>query len=366
MSWEDRDYAEDPWRKLGKPGGDWQGLRPTLDNPMSWALPLFRVARITVRIHLLFVLFVAIELLKSVAGPSTSAAGQLGPGVMSLFIATLFLIVLLHEFGHCFACRWTGGDANEILMWPLGGLAFCLPPNTWKAHFITAAGGPMVNVVIFLLTAPTLGFVTGDWLGTALPNPLKIYDPLFIDDTTLAGSLLFMALYCLHATNLILILFNLIPMFPFDGGRILQTLLWPRFGYANSMRFAVRTGFVGAILLAVFGAVINEWLFVGLAVFGGFTCYITHKQLEFTETMMGGESEEYATSVLLGEDDADAATAAKPTRREKRAMKQAEADAQEQAQVDRVLAKIAERGMESLTSAEKKLLQRATEKKRRG
>lgn len=361
MSWHDRDYAEDPWRKLGKPGGDWRGLRPSLDNPMSWSLPVFRFARIAVKIHLFFILFIAIELLKSLAGGDDSFALE----VAAILMASLFFIVLLHEFGHCFACRSVGGSANEILLWPLGGLAYCHPPNEWRAHFVTVAGGPLVNVVIFIIVAPILGLITGNWWGVAVPNPVTFGDQL-LTNQAIAGSFWVMTLYLVHVVNLILLLFNLLPMFPLDGGRILQSLLWPRYGYANSMRFAVRTGFVGAILLAVFGAVIDAWLLVGVAVFGAITCYITHKQLQFTETMMGGETEEYATSVLLGDDEAELGSDPKPTRSEKRAIKQAETEAQEQKQVDAVLAKIAERGMESLTGAEKKLLKRATEKKRRG
>lgn len=367
MSWDEREYADDPWRKLGKPGGDWQGLRPTLDNPMSWALPLFRASRITVRIHLFFIVYIAIQMLRAVAGPDSSAAVTLGAGIVAVLMASLFLVVLLHEFGHCIACRRVGGSANEILMWPLGGLAYCQPPNHWRAHFITAAGGPLVNVIICLIVGPLLGLMTGRWWGVALPDPLYPLTPL-VQDSALAGSPIVVVLMCINAVSFVLLLFNLLPMFPLDGGRLLQSLLWPRYGYANSMRFAVRTGFVGGVLLAVFGAVFDQWMLVGIAIFGLLTCYITHKQLEFTEHMMGGESEEYATSVLLGgeDDEIDEAREARPSRSEKRALKQAEVEAQEQAQVDAVLAKIAATGLDSLTAAERKLLNRATEKKRKG
>ena len=60
MSWKDRDYADDPWRRTGRPGGDWQGIRPTLDNPLSWSLPVGRCFGIAVRVHLIFLVFVVI------------------------------------------------------------------------------------------------------------------------------------------------------------------------------------------------------------------------------------------------------------------------------------------------------------------
>ena len=153
MSWEERDYAadDDPWRKFGRPGGDWQGLRPTFDNPMTWALPIGRFAGITVRLHFVFLLLIAIWLVQTVleATPAT-----LVPNLM--LIGALILMVLLHEFGHCIACRWVGGQANEILMWPLGGLAYTQPPNTWQANLVTTIGGPLVNVIFLAGFVPTL------------------------------------------------------------------------------------------------------------------------------------------------------------------------------------------------------------------
>ncbi|MCH7765652.1 MAG: M50 family metallopeptidase [Acidobacteria bacterium] len=56
--------------------------------------------------------------------------------------AILFVVVLVHEFGHCFGARYTGGEADEILIWPLGGLAYASPPHNAKAHMITTVAGP--------------------------------------------------------------------------------------------------------------------------------------------------------------------------------------------------------------------------------
>ena len=71
---------------------------------------------------------------------------SLGDGLR--FVAVLFLVVLLHEFGHCFTARWVGGHAEDILMTPLGGLAFASPPSRPLPTFLTVAGGPAVNVMI--------------------------------------------------------------------------------------------------------------------------------------------------------------------------------------------------------------------------
>jgi len=362
MSWQDRDYgSENPMRNLGKPGGDWHGMRPSFDNPMSWSLPLMRVGGILVRLHLFFLIFMIITMLQA-AFPAQGVSTSLNVKLTAIMMGSLFFIVLAHEFGHCLACRWAGGSADEILMWPLGGLAMCQPGHHWKAHFITAVGGPMVNVIICIVTGLILGLVTGQWLGVALPNPL---DPFAAaGNLGISQSLALQALVIIHASSLVLLLFNLLPMFPLDGGRILQTLLWPRIGYRRSMVFSVRAGFVGAIALAVFGAVMNEWMLIGVAVFGLATCYITLKQLEWTDAMLEDESDSYVLTTHGGDDPSDAPQ--KPRRAERQAEKQAQREKDDADEVDRILKKIAESGLDSLSRAERALLQRETDRKRQG
>ena len=74
----------------------------------------------------------------------------------------LFMIVLLHELGHCFAARSVGGSADEILLWPLGGLAYVHHPHNAWASFITTAGGPAVNLVFFLISGAMI-LLMGFW-----------------------------------------------------------------------------------------------------------------------------------------------------------------------------------------------------------
>lgn len=365
MSWRDRDDAanDDPMRRFGRPGGDWQGMRPTLDNPMTWSVTLGRFAGITVRVHLAFLLFVLIELLLAATKSSDrNDAFAHGVGIVAIAMGVLFIIVLLHEFGHCIACRRVEGSADEILMWPLGGLAFCRPPERWKAHLVTAVGGPMVNVIICLLAGTILGLLTGKWIGVALPNP---FNPgAGLADLQVARSWAHITLFWINYLSLILLLFNLLPVFPMDGGRILQTVLWSRLGYVKSMRFTVRVGYVGAIVLGVVGIVSSHLMLLAIAAFGGITCYITHKQLAFTEQFMGYESQDYSAS-LYEKGPADVRPA-KPSRRERQAQRKAQAKRDEVEQVDHVLQKIAQSGMDSLTAAEKRLLRRTTRRKKQG
>lgn len=357
MSWQDRDYAGEERSGLGRPGGDWQGMRPTFDNPFTWSVMMGRLGGITIRIHLLFIVFIVIQLLRAAVPPSqTQQWTPIDFTLMAIAMASLFLIVLAHEFGHCLACRWVGGEADEILMWPLGGLAFVRPPTVWKAHLITVLGGPAVNVIICILAGTMLGILTGKWLGVALPNPLT-FDGLH--EEAVSRSLAHQTLFLVNSTSLILLLFNLLPVFPLDGGRIVQSALWPRMGYRRSMVIAVRTGYVGAIALFVFGAVTSHWPLVAVALFGAVTCYITQKQLQFTESMMGYESHEYVL-----QSHADAETKPAQPRINKRAERQAQREQEEAKEVDRILQKIADSGIDSLSRGERALLKRVTERKR--
>lgn len=355
-AWRDDDGGRS---KLGGLGGDWHGLRPTFDNPMSWSIPLGRYAGIAVRAHVILLIFVVIQLLRSLApaeGGMTTAAFP----VVAVLMGALVVIVLAHEVGHCLACRLVGGRADEILLWPLGGLAYCRPGHDWRSHLVTASGGPAVNVAVCLVAGVVLGAITGRWLGVALPNPL-VFDGMAIA-IGLEGRLNWplLALFALHWTSLLLLLFNLLPIYPLDGGRITQALLWPRVGYGPATRLAVRAGFVGAIALGVFGAVMSQWLLVAIAIFGGVTCWITRKQLEFTDTELGLEPWAGPEPVDDEVDD----RGARPGRLEATRVRRRErVAAAESVEVDRILAKINDEGMDSLTLRERRLLRRVTRRR---
>jgi Zn-dependent protease len=148
----------------------------------------------------------------------------------------MFLIVLIHEFGHAFACRSVGGQANQIVLWLFGGVAYVSPPQRPGAQLWSIAAGPLVNVVLVpILSGAWLLALRAGWDDTA-PETLKF-------------------LFHVQAINLILLVFNLMPIYPLDGGQILRSLLWFFFGRANSLMAASTIGFVGVaglILLAIY------------------------------------------------------------------------------------------------------------------
>lgn len=329
------------WRSaLGRVFGDGQ-------NPLSWALPLYSAWGIRVRIHIFFILIILFELLGAMV------MNRAGLAFIAPVMFGLFLMVLLHEYGHCIACRAVGGEADEILMWPLGGLAYCRPPHDWRSDLWTTLGGPAVNVV---LAAPLGGLVLllgGGW-DALMFNP---FEPMAVM-SGLGGSYWLVIAWSMYFTNAILLAFNvLLPMYPMDGGRILHALLWARMGHARATRIAVSVGLGIAIAVALFSFVTGQTRLLGVAVFGAVTCWMERKRLE----MMGGMEDE----AWRGGGGGAAAGAGAAERERRRRAKEAERERAEQAEVDRLLDKIRDHGMQSLSGKERKFLERAT-KRRRG
>ena len=145
---------------------------------------------------------------------------------------TLFLIVLVHEFGHALACRQVGGQANQIVLWPLGGVAYVSPPQRPGAMLWSIVAGPLVNVILFPIFSILLWLGHSSGWAETLPG---IY--FFIRD--------------IWYINTALLVFNLMPIYPLDGGQILRSLLWFPFGRARSLLIVSIIGFVGVTALVV-------------------------------------------------------------------------------------------------------------------
>lgn len=171
----------------------------------------------------------------------------------------LFLIVLTHEYGHALACRQVGGRADRITLWPLGGVAFVDPPPRAGATLWSIAAGPLVNVVLFP-TFMAVAYVCRHigW-NTAFPNAYGLLRSLFY-------------------VNFGLLVFNLLPIYPLDGGQILRSVLWFVFGRARSLMIAAVFGFIGVLGLGAL-AFYRQSIWIGLiAVFAATNCWNGVKQ----------------------------------------------------------------------------------------
>lgn len=140
-------------------------------------------------------------------------------------VLTLFGIVLMHEFGHALACKSVGGQANLIVLWPLGGVAFVSPPHRPGAVLWSIFAGPMVNMLLLPVTLLAVHF-----------GPAQ-------------GNLAYL-LYHVAEINTVLLIFNLLPIFPLDGGQILQSLLWFFMRYERSLLIVSVIGLIAGAALA--------------------------------------------------------------------------------------------------------------------
>jgi len=166
----------------------------------------------------------------------------------------LFLIVMLHEFGHALACRQVGGTANQIVLWPLGGVAYVNPPPRPGATLWSIAAGPLVNVV--LLPVLAVAFVLSRSLGwaEAMPDLHKLVRAVFMIDV-------------------VLLVFNMLPIYPLDGGQILRSLLWFVIGRARSLMVATILGFLGVAGFFGLAFWIHSVWFGAIAVFMLMNCW---------------------------------------------------------------------------------------------
>src|SRR5688572_7199412 len=351
MGWEDRPYYRD--------------RGPSYSNPLMWLLygsvPLFTVFGIRVRAHASLIVYLGLILLFGM--------GVGRPVDRLIFSLAIFVIVLLHEFGHCFAARWMGGTADEIIMHPLGGLAMAAPPRRPWPTFVTVAGGPLVNVLICLVTGTLLWTVFGLTLWN--PGSEASWKSAW-EGVTLEKYRQWQSwghwVFWIHLASWSIFVFNMLPCFPLDGGQMLQTILWPRFGYYKSMLFAATTGIVGGVVAIAVGIAFLGFMWVILGLLGLLNC-INLRRMLLAEGPWAFQDEDSPYAASLGANVYTESARTKSKRPSNRAIKRArqreEQERLEQEKVDQILAKVSAQGMHSLSWWEKRALKRATEKQRK-
>lgn len=353
-------------------------------DPFLWSFPIGRLFGILVRVHWVFPI-VALGMIFRFTEREGAAPGVWAD--ITTVVVLLFFVVLLHEFGHCLFAHWMNGEAREILIWPLGGLAAVDIPHTPRAHFWTAFGGPAINLVICFVAALVLAFafefsyqppwnpfwpsLRGDATGIL---PLTAWDGSSAptnNQVTLLFARLFFISWWLFLLNVVLV------GFPLDGGRMLQALLWPRFGYRQSMTYAVYTGFGVTALLCLVSIGWNEVLLLLLAFYIFTAC-----KMEMFNLEAGGEDSLFGYDFSQGYTslERDASTEAPPprpkakklnfiqrwlqnraTKKLKREIEQREAD---EKRMDELLEKIQRSGKESLTDEEQRFLKKVADRYR--
>jgi Zn-dependent protease len=352
------------------------------DPLLGWSLPLGRLFGITIRIHWLFPLVAVAFILRLAFQKGVPEGSWIDATMISLL---LFVIVLLHEFGHCFGARWMDGDATDILMWPLGGLAYCEVPHTPRANFVCAAAGPAVNLVICAVAALLMLVIVPPGGEPVQPvwNPFWYPFRLFSDGsiflTTWSGTpiptnhLATLLLARLFWLSWFLFLLNVVLIaFPLDGGRLFQCILWPYLGFRQSMLVAVFVGFFVAMIVGIFAIVVNEVMVLCLALFIFQTCWYQRVALETggEESLFGYDFSQGYTSLERDQPPAPRKRQSwwqrwKQNRAAKRLQREQEQREADERRTDELLEKIQRSGKESLTEEEKRFLKRVSDQYRR-
>lgn len=215
--------------------------------PRQGSFKILRIAGIDVFLHWSW-FFVAVFEINARSGRYSSVAWNV------LEYLALFLIVTAHEFGHALACRQVGGRADRIVLWPLGGVAYVAPPPRPGATLWSLAAGPLVNValapVFFMLwrTARLSGWAQSS------PDAYHFVRALLVIDLSL-------------------LIFNMLPIYPLDGGQILRSLLWFVIGRARSLTVTTILGFMGiAGFMALAVWIHSTWIAV-VSVFMLLNCW---------------------------------------------------------------------------------------------
>jgi len=330
-----------------------------MGNPLMWlwngSVPLFTAFGIHVRAHASLVLLIVLVLLFGL-GEGTTVEAR----VQSM--AILFVIILLHEYGHCFGARATGGSAENIMMTPLGGLAMAMARRTPWSQFVTIAAGPAVNVLICLICGFGLFMTIGVW-----PLGPFSFGHAFANATHAGWFQLSPYLFWFYSVSYFLLLFNILPVFPLDGGQLLQAILWKPMGYYKSMLLTVRIGLVGSVLmgmvaLATFGTMMGGILLLCIAVMCFVNC-MNMRRILLTEGPWAFSDED--ESIYAAAYQPVQTKVKKPSKwAMRRAAKAVEAERVEQQKIDAILAKVSAHGMNSLSWLEKRTLRQATEHQR--
>lgn len=330
---------------------------PRLEEPLSWSVPVARLGDTTIRVHA-FLLATIIVVLIRAAWHAGDDAFPLGPRLAAIMLGSMVGVVFLHELVTLWAMRRLGGDLPEIVLQPLGGLDDGVAPPGWRRTATAAIVGPLTAVTIAVAAAIVVVAVTG---GAASPGGWSlagIYSP------AVAASGWLEAVYLLGAVASVIAFANLLPAPPFRGRLLLEALLRPQLGPTRARRATMRLGAATAIVLAVVG-ILGLWLPpVLVAVMCGAALLREHRRDTAVVEAFGGEDAitiaDLRTDAAVEQDEADAEASLERKRREDEADRRRE----ENDELDRVLDKIATEGLEALDRQERRILDRATRRRR--
>lgn len=322
-------------------------------NPLHWSFPIGTWFLTQVRVSI----FLPVMLLVFWAHYS------LGLGV--LLFSILFLSVFLHEMGHVVACRMGGGEADQIVLWPLGGLVPCSPGHSVSARVMTVLGGPLVNLLLCAITIPAV--IWSGHLAESL-NPVKL--PAVDISQNLGQAVLLM----IFSINWLLLLINLIPILPLDGGKVLQIILSRRFDETVVHMILFNVSFwVGGLGMVVGLCISSVWItfFSALLLMLNLIEYTSsHREDTFDDSIFGYDFSQGYTSLersssQLVEKQAGFFQKWREKRKLQKELREREKNRDAEKQLDSLLHKVHEFGLESLTPKERQQLNQVSARYRK-
>ncbi|MFO0876606.1 MAG: M50 family metallopeptidase [Gemmataceae bacterium] len=198
-----------------------------MDHSLRGSFRLFRAAGIDVYLHWSWFLIALIL----VTSRRPDGMEYQAPAWKVAEFVSVFVFVLLHEFGHALACRSVGGKAETILLWPLGGVAFVAPPPRPGAFLWSIAAGPLVNFLLLIPTFALWSYASSQGWAQSQPDIYRFLGLATVMNAALFG-------------------FNILPIYPLDGGQMVQAFLWYGVGRYESLRIVSLFGMiVGGLLL---------------------------------------------------------------------------------------------------------------------
>lgn len=276
----------------------------------------------------------------------------------------LFVSILAHELiGHILAARLTGGQGDEVLMWPFGGLAFVQPAPNFTSRFFTAAAGPAVNLSICLMTLPT-PLMTGKLQDCLHPFVLPIAD--------IGPNIVVSVMLLVFCVNWILLLINLLPVYPLDGGKMLEAILLINTDGRTTRSTLINIGFVVGLLAILVGIFLEQVTVVGIGAFVLFMNAFELMQLKtgesYDDSFMGYDFSQGYTSLeksTQAESKPGMLKQWKQKREEKKKERERQKAEDAERRLDELLQKVHEQGMDALTDAEKRELQKVSSQVRK-
>ncbi|MES1213648.1 MAG: M50 family metallopeptidase [Singulisphaera sp.] len=327
---------------------------------LGWNLSLGRWAGIQVRVHVFFLLLVLAALQLSWDDPH----GELLVDA-AVALAILFASVLAHELAHCYAARRMGGRADQIMLWPLGGLISINLSHQPQEELVTAAAGPIVNLALCLATLPVLALKEVNL--QALANPLAA--PIAAE-----GMNWVYVVQLIAWINWLLFLVNLLPAYPLDGGRVLRSLVWQRKGYRTAVIVVARVAKVTAFATWIAAWAVHAhyahatWPLLLLGILLFFSAKQETDRLQDRESDEGVFGYDFSQGYTSLERNF-ASTARKSPgllrqwldgRREARRVRQKRTEEEDDRRMDEVLARLHEVGRDGLSDEDRALLDRVS------